>query len=124
MFFDCLPDEVVDAQVVAWRARDAAAYAAVFAPDAVVVMGEGEDDTLRGRDAIRDFYENAFIERVANLEMVVTNRIISGNYVIDERAMSGDSVAGEIVGIYEVRGCEIVRQTFLPWVEHEEGVAE
>ena len=37
--FDCLAMEVVDAQIVAWRARDAAAFADFYAPDAVIVMG-------------------------------------------------------------------------------------
>ena len=38
MFFDCLPDEVVDAQVLAWRARDAATFSEFYAPDAVIVV--------------------------------------------------------------------------------------
>ena len=122
--FDCLAMEVVDAQVEAWRARDAAAFASHYAPDAVVVMGPGEEDTLIGREAIEDFYGNAFIEMPALIEMTISNRITSGEYVIDEETIVGDMISGEAVVIYQVRSCQIVRAEILPWVEHGEGVAE
>ncbi|WP_029087248.1 SgcJ/EcaC family oxidoreductase [Brevundimonas aveniformis] len=122
--FDCLAMEVVDAQVEAWRARDAAAFASHYAPDAVVVMGSNEDEVLIGREAIQDFYGNAFLEMPAQIELTISNRITSGDYVIDEGTLVGDQVAGEAVVIYQVRSCQIVRAEILPWVEHGEGVAE
>ena len=122
--FECLAMEVVDAQIVAWRARDAAAFADFYAPDAVIVMGPGEDDTLEGREAIRSHYENAFLEMPADTHLEIANRITSGEYVIDEEAMRGDGFAGEVVAIYRVQSCLITRVEFLPWVDHVEGVAE
>ena len=141
--FDCLAMEVVDAQVVAWRARDAAAFAEFYAPDAVIVMGPGEGDTLEGRDAIWAHYENALLEMPADTKLEIANRITSGEYVIDEEALWGDGFAGEAVAIYRVqsvpilvqsqdfefedhytRRCLITHVQFLPWVDHEEGVAE
>ena len=122
--FECLAMEVVDAQIVAWRARDAAAFADFYAPDAVIVMGPGEDDTLEGREAIRSHYENAFLEMPAEAHLEIANRIVSGEYVIDEEAMRGDGFAGEVVAIYRVQSCLITRVEFLPWVDHVEGVAE
>lgn len=124
MFFDCLADEVVDAQVLAWRARDAVAYSELYAPDAVVIMGTGEDETLTGRGAILDHYANAFIEMPADTNLETANRITSGEYVVDEVVMWGDGFAGETVVIYRVQSCLITRAEFLPWVNHEEGVAE
>ena len=122
--FDCLAMEVVDAQVIAWRARDAAAFAEFYAPDAVIIMGPGEDETLTGRAAIRDHYENAFIEMPADTNLEIANRITSGEYVVDEEALWGDGFAGEAVAIYRVESCLITHVRFLPWVDHEEGVAE
>ncbi len=122
--FDCLAMEVVDAQIVAWRARDAAAFAEFYAPDAVIVMGPGEDDTLEGREAIRMHYENAFLEMPAGTHLEIGNRIVSGDYVIDEEVLHGDGFAGEVVAIYQLRSCLISRVEFLPWVDHAEGGAE
>ena len=124
--FDCLAMEVVDAQVEAWRARDAAAFASHYAPDAVVVSVslEATPSVLIGREAIQDFYGNAFLEMPAQIELSISNRITSGDYVIDEETLVGDQVAGEAVVIYQVRSCQIVRAEILPWVEHGEGVAE
>ena len=124
MFFDCLPDEVVDAQVLAWRARDAAAFSEFYAPDAVIVRGPGDDDTLSGREAIREHYTNAFVEMPADTNLEIANRITSGEYVIDEEALWGDGFAGEAVAIYRVQSCLITHVQFLPWVNREEGVAE
>jgi hypothetical protein len=38
--------------------------------------------------------------------------------------MWGDAFAGEVVAIYRVQSCRITHVQFLPWVDHEEGVAE
>jgi hypothetical protein len=122
--FDCLAMEVVDAQIAAWRARDAAAFVEYYAPDAVIVMGPGDDDTLVGHAAIRDHYEIAFVEMPADANLEIANRITSGEYVIDEEAMWGDGFAGEAVVIYRVQSCRITLAQILPWVDHEEGVAE
>jgi len=122
--FDCLAMEVVDAQIEAWRARDAAAFVEFYAPDAVIEMGPGDDDTLVGRDAIFAHYENAFLEMPANIHLEIGNRITSGEYVIDEEVMQADGLAGEVVAIYRVQACRITHVSFLPWVNHEEGVAE
>ena len=103
----------------------------------------GEGDTLEGRDAIWAHYENAFLEMPADTNLEIANRITSGEYVIDEEALWGDGFAGEAVAIYRVqsvpilvqsqdfefedhytRRCLITHVQFLPWVDHEEGVAE
>ena len=121
--FDCLPLEVIEPQIVAWRARDANAFAEFYAPDAVIVMSPG-GDVLTGRDAIRDFYADAFLEMPADAHLEIANRITSGEYVIDEEALWGDGFAGEAVAIYRVQNCLITHVDFLPWVDHAEGVAE
>lgn len=120
----CQPVEIVDLQIEAWRGRDATRFADFYAPDAVIVMGPGDDDTLEGREAIRMHYENAFLEMPADIQLEIANRITSGEYVIDEEALHGDGFAGEAVGIYRVEACLITHVQFLPWVDHEEGVAE
>jgi len=122
--FDCLAMEVVDAQIEAWRARDASAFVQFYAPDAVINMGPGDEDRLVGRGAILDHYENAFIEMPADVHVEIANRITSGEYVVDEEVQHGDGFAGEVVAIYRVQACLITSVQFLPWVNHEEGVAE
>ena len=122
--FECLAMEVVDAQIVAWRARDAVEFASFYARDAVIVMGPGDDDTIEGGDAIWRHYDAAFLEMPADAHLEIANRITSGEYVIDEEAMRGDGFAGEVVAIYRVQSCLITRVEFLPWVDHVEGVAE
>ena len=121
--FECDPAMVVERQVEAWRARDAAAFSAFYAPDAVIVMSPG-GDVLSGRDAIRDHYADAFLEMPADANLEIANRITSGEYVIDEEALWGDGFAGEAVAIYRVQNCLITHVDFLPWVDHAEGVAE
>ncbi|MBN8552728.1 MAG: SgcJ/EcaC family oxidoreductase [Caulobacterales bacterium] len=122
--FECLAMEVVDAQIAAWRARDTAAFVEFYAPDAVIVMGPGEDDTLQGGDAIRTHYANAFLEMPADTHLEIANRITSGEYIVDEEAISAGGFAGEVVAICRVQSCQITHVQFLPWVNHEEGVAE
>jgi len=122
--FDCLAMEVVDAQIEARRARDVSAFVQFYAPDAVIDMGPGDEDRLVGRDAILDHYESAFIEMPADVQVEIANRITSGEYVVDEEALHGDGFAGEVVAIYRVQACLITSVQLLPWVNHEEGVAE
>ena len=122
--FDCLAMEVVDAQIAAWRARDAAAFVQFYAPDAVIDMGPDVDESLIGRDAILAHYENAFLEMPADVHLEIGNRITSGEYVVDEEVIHAGGFGGEVVAIYRVQSCLITHVQFLPWVNHEEGVAE
>lgn len=120
MFDDCTPVGVVEAQIAAWRARDAAAFSALYAPDAVIYDHPGEV-LMEGRPAIEEHYANAFLEMPAATELTIANRIVSGDYVIDAEHIDADGFGVEAVVIYRVESCLIGRVDFLPALPVEQG---
>jgi uncharacterized protein (TIGR02246 family) len=94
---------VVDRQVQAYNQRDAGAFAACYAPDAVVEDARG-NVLLRGRDEIRAKYA-AFFDASPTLHAEIPTRIELGEYVVDEERISG-TPDGEIhaVVVYHVAG--------------------
>lgn len=97
------PRAVVDRQLAAYNAHDIAAYAALFAEDAVVGEYVSGEVRLRGRSAIAAFYARRFADN-PELRCTVTARIDLGTCAIDRETVTG--LPGpdlELVAIYEVR---------------------
>ena len=111
--FDCDPVEVVDRQLAAWRARDAAAFASHYAADAVMTDHPGVV-TFSGREAIEARYAEVFAAR-GPAEVVIESRIVSGEYVIDDEAVSSAQGSARGVVIYRVQNCLIGRADYLPF---------
>jgi len=110
--FDCDPATVVDQQLAAWRARDASAFAAHYAADAVMTDHPGVV-TVSGRDAIQAHYTTGFAAGPG--EVSIQTRIVSGEYVIDDEIVSTPRGSGQGVVIYRVQNCLISRADYLPF---------
>lgn len=111
--FDCDPAAVIDQQLAAWRVRDAEAFASHYAADAVMTDHPGVV-TFSGREAIQARYAQAFAAR-GPAEVVIETRIVSGEYVIDDEAVSSAQGSARGVVIYRVQNCLIGRADYLPF---------
>jgi len=110
---DCDPARVIDQQLAAWRARDAEAFASYYASDAVMTDHPGVV-TFSGREAIQARYAQAFADS-GPAEVVIETRIVSGDYVIDDEAISSAGGSARGVVIYRVQNCQITRADYLPF---------
>lgn len=108
------PEWVVQEQVEAYNARELEAFLDFYAPDAEL-SGLVSDRTTRGREAMAETY-GALFEASPELHCHVTNRTVSGDFVVDHELVTGMRGGPPVraVAIYEVRDGEIQRVWFLP----------
>lgn len=103
------PSDIVQAQVEAYNAHDAAAMAGFYAEDCVFTDLLG-NIMLRGRDAVRERFSNTFRNHPRNRCWIKT-RFSVGNVVVDhecgERSPGGEKF--EVVAVYTVRDGLITR---------------
>lgn len=111
--FDCGPAAVIDQQLAAWRARDAEAFASHYAADAMMADHPGVV-TFSGREAIQARYARSFAAP-GPAEAVIKTRIVSGEYVIDDEAVTTARGSVRGVVIYRVQNCLITRADYLPF---------
>jgi uncharacterized protein (TIGR02246 family) len=101
--------EVIDALVRAYNAHDAAAFAALFSPNANAYEHPG---TLaqEGSAAIEAYYARRFAE-LPELKTEVLHRIVVGDYVIDHERVqrAHDQEPFETVAVNLVRDGQIQR---------------
>lgn len=96
------PADVVDAQIAAYEAGDAAKFASYYADDAVCVTLPAEITNAAGREAIERVWGELFARR--RLRVQIANRISLGPFVVDHERVTrdtGDVV--EAIAVYEVR---------------------
>lgn len=104
---------IIDRLVAAYNARDARAFAAFFALDAV--HGNlNAADALRGREAIYARYADVFRTYPENHSDVV-HRIVYGDFVIDHERVrrSKDAEPFDVVAIYTVEDGLVARIDFV-----------
>ncbi len=78
------PEDVVQRQLVAYNARDVAAFAATYAEDvAIVRLPEGSPGAFNGQERLKQVYGKAFQER-ADLGVKIEKRIVQGPFVVDQ----------------------------------------
>jgi ketosteroid isomerase-like protein len=80
------PRTVTERGLEAWRARDAEAFAACFAPDATIVAPGGVE--LRGPDGAKQFFA-VWAEGVPDNEITVTQEYVCGSVVVQQAVFSG-----------------------------------
>lgn len=113
MLLDCEPVSVVEAQLEAFNARDAQAFAAFYAPGAAVYYHPDELYAM-GRDSIAANYAINF-EAWPRTRVSVRTQIVSGEWVVnDERGSEGGHNPFQAVVVYQVRDCLIQRVEILP----------
>jgi hypothetical protein len=106
------PEQVVQAQLEAYNARDIDAFMATFDADASLWNFGETVPIASGSDALRAIYQRVF-EQSPNLHSTVINRTVIGSKVIDYEVIvgrtSGDQTPLHLVMIYEVKNGKIVK---------------
>ncbi len=103
------PESVVEAQLAAYNRRDLEAFAAAYAPDAVV-YDPPEQIHAAGMESIRRMYGEAFAQ-APSAQATISHRLIQGSFVVDQESVSGlpGGRSASAVVIYEVRDGKIRR---------------
>lgn len=102
----------VEAQLVAYNARDVDAFMPCFTEDCVVEDGEGKV-LMQGNDAMRNSYKAMFAAN-PELHCHVVTRIRAGEYVIDEERVTGRGPAElHVAVVYRLRGEQIAHVRIL-----------
>lgn len=107
------PEEIIQAQVIAYNKRDIEAFTALHSPTAQLFNLPTGELICEGDEAIRKRYTQRFAN--PNLHAEIINRIVHGNRVIDYEAITG-MVADRIVNavaIYEIENNLIQRVWFI-----------
>lgn len=111
--------QIVDEQIVAYRERNAAAFAACYEDDAVCEMYETGEPIARGRTAIQRIWGADFQTGLDGL--TIDQRIVAGRIVIDlEVAKFTGQTARRAVAIYETGPERIKRVRFIFDPNHPE----
>lgn len=100
---------LIDLQVEAFNRGDADAFAATYAPDAVVRMVMSDDPPLLGREAIRDHYA-AMFAALPNLTVTVEERLVVGQLITDHESTPNLGVRAVVT--YEVAE-DFIRRAWL-----------
>lgn len=102
---------LIDAQIAAYVAGDAAAFAAFYAKDAVCVRLPEGKVIASGRREIETVWGNLFDRRDGAVRFELVNRLELGAYVADHERVSRstDGTLVEAFAIYEVRDGLIAR---------------
>ncbi len=111
------PEAVVQRQVEAYNARDIDAFLSFYAEDVVIRrLPEGEI-SWASREDMRERYARRFSEN-PELNCVITNRTVHGNWVVDHELVTGIKGRPRIraVATYEVVNGLIQNVWFLPTV--------
>jgi putative hydrolase of HD superfamily len=86
------PADVVQTQVDAYNARDAAAFANCYAEGATVIGPDGSV-MMTGREAIASVYGQLFAQS-PDLHVEIGSRLGAGDWIVDEEDVSGVTFEG------------------------------
>ena len=107
---DTMPAAVVQRFVDAANARDAAAMAALVAPQAVFARFPGGQTLTQGRDSIHAFYARLLPPLPPGFRITVEPRIVEGNLVVDQEHFAGMTDGrDQATWMYQVHGGLIQR---------------
>lgn len=107
------PEEIIQAQVVAYNNRDIDAFTALHSPTAQLFNLPTGELICEGADAIHERYSQRFEN--PNLQAEIINRMVHGNRVIDHENIIGmhpDRIV-QAVAIYDIENELIQRVWFI-----------
>ncbi|CAD7800032.1 hypothetical protein CHRY9390_00572 [Chryseobacterium aquaeductus] len=108
-----VPENLVQKQVNGYNARNIEAFLEPYAEDAELYIFP---DKLisKGKEAMRKDYDKMFKD-LPELHCEIKNRIVNGNFVIDQESVSG-MAKGKLVAtaIYEIKDNKISKVYFIP----------
>jgi putative hydrolase of HD superfamily len=111
------PEEIVQAQVVAYNAHDAEAFADCYADDARLVGLSSKRPPIQGKAAIRQAYASLFARQPKAFGVEVLDRTVSGAIVVDLEHVHGLPPGKQLpdsFAVYEVRDGRIANVWFPP----------
>jgi len=102
--------DLVDAQVAAYADRDLDRFMAFYAPEVKIRAFDGTV-LMDGPESMRDSYGQLFRDS-PNLKVAITQRIVIGEFVVDEEEIDGFTLPGfptqmRAVVVYRVSGGKI-----------------
>jgi hypothetical protein len=103
------PEQIVDAQIDAYNARDVDRFLTFYTDDAVIRDGDGT--LLRdGKSEIREY--SKLFDQNPGLRCTRTHRIVAGKYITDGEYITGRREGNiEAVVMYHVNGQKIDHAT-------------
>ncbi|MFH1050596.1 MAG: amidohydrolase family protein [bacterium] len=107
------PEDLAQIQLNAYNAKEIEPFLAVYS-DSVEVYEFPDKLLYKGIDKMRETYQ-PFFNSATNLHCKLVNRIVNGNYVIDQEYITGNPRKPEInaTAMYEVEGGLIKKIWFL-----------
>jgi hypothetical protein len=98
--------DIIDGQLEAYRKRDLEGFLGFYSPEIAIKSGDGKT-LMGGLNAMRRNYGKSFAENPI-VKVVIANRIVFGEFVIDEEYLTGFTRPGSPIGaravlIYRVR---------------------
>ncbi|UFH33130.1 amidohydrolase family protein [Chryseobacterium sp. C-71] len=108
------PEMLVQKQVNGYNARNIDAFLEPYSEDAELYMFPNQLIS-KGKEAMRKDYSTMFKD-LPELHCEIKNRIINGNFVIDQESVSGmrKGQKVEATAIYEIKDGKIIKVYFLP----------
>ncbi len=87
-------EDVIKTHLDAYNARDLNKFAACYAPEIVILDGQG-NQIIKGLEVLRGFYGKLFDQSPElHVNVNTTKRIVVGQIVIDEESISGINFEG------------------------------
>lgn len=108
------PEMLVQKQVNGYNARNIDAFLEPYSEDAELYMFPNQLIS-KGKEAMRKDYSSIFKD-LPELHCEIKNRIVNGNFVIDQESVSGmrKGQKVEATAIYEIKDGKIIKVYFLP----------
>lgn len=109
-----LPEKLVQEQVDGYNARNVDAFLKPYAEDIELYMFPNQLIS-KGKEAMRKDYARMFKD-LPELHCEIKNRIVNGNFVIDQESISGMRKGEKVVAsaIYEIKDGKISKVYFIP----------
>jgi len=113
--FSSTPEALVERQLQAYNKRDINGFIECYAEDVIIDSIVPGRPPMVGRKAMQETYYSLF-EKSPNLHARVTNRIVSGNFVIDHELVTGLRAGPPVraVAVYRVENGLIQQVWFIP----------
>jgi hypothetical protein len=100
--------DVVDREVAAFNAHDAAAVANIHAADAAIAVVPSGKPLSRGIKQNQAFFANVFL-RTPKIHLTVDKQYVLKNMVVNHYVVTGGANA-ELIGIYHVKNGKIANE--------------
>lgn len=109
-----ISETLVQEQVDGYNARNIEAFLKPYADDAELYMFPNQLIS-KGKEAMRKDYSEMFKD-LPELHCEILNRIVNGNFVIDQESISGMKKGEKVVAsaIYEIKDGKISKVYFIP----------